>query len=435
MDRRTFLGVAGAGSALLASGCLPDEPRHQGAWPGPDNAAPTARDGTLRVAVVGAGSFGAWSGLFLRQLGADVELVDKYGPGTSRATSGGETRGVRTSYGDRPHGPLWGAWATEAIGRWERWDREWGRYALPRVFFNTGDLIFRAEWEAYLERTTATWDHLGVEYEVLEPDEVERRWPGVFDLTGIGTVVHEPQAGVVRARRAIEGVAEVFRRKGGRIRVATALPGRADGARLRSLRLDDGGEIEADVFVFALGPWFPKVFPELMGRRLRIPMGNVVYLGTPPGDHRFRHPNLPSYGFPGVTGWPALPPDHRGFRVRTGGQPPGDPDETDRRLRSEHYDPPLEFVADRVPDLVGAPVLETRSCHYELSVSRNFIVDRHPAWENAWLAGGGSAEGFKFGPRVGQYVAERVLGLDDDPELAEQFRLREEEFEEEEDEG
>ena len=46
-----------------------------------------------------------------------------------------------------------------------------------------------------------------------------------------------------------------------------------------------------------------------------------------------------------------------------------------------------------------------------------------------WFAGGGSAEGFKFGPVIGEYVAGRVLGTEDTPELIEAFRLSEEEFE------
>ncbi len=86
------------------------------------------------------------------------------------------------------------------------------------------------------------------------------------------------------------------------------------------------------------------------------------------------------------------------------------------------------MLADHFPDLVGAPILETRACHYESSVSRNFIIAKHPDYENVWLAGGGSAEGFKFGPVLGDYIAKRVLGAEDDPELAEGFKIPEEEF-------
>ena len=77
----------------------------------------------------------------------------------------------------------------------------------------------------------------------------------------------------------------------------------------------------------------------------------------------------------------------------------------------------------------GARVNETRACHYEMSVDQNFIVDRHPDFDNVWLLGGGSAEAFKFGPVLGEYIARRVLGVEDDPELAAAFRLKPEQFE------
>src|SRR5262249_55669766 len=63
-------------------------------------------------------------------------------------------------------------------------------------------------------------------------------------------------------------------------------------------------------------PWLGKTFPELFAKKTRVPMGYVIYFATPIGDHRFTYPNLPTYNFPGVTGWPALPVDNRGFRVR-----------------------------------------------------------------------------------------------------------------------
>ena len=66
------------------------------------------------VIVVGAGAFGGWTAYYLRQLGASVRLVDAYGPGNSRATSGDETRGVRSSYGDRGvNAELWTTWANQ----------------------------------------------------------------------------------------------------------------------------------------------------------------------------------------------------------------------------------------------------------------------------------------------------------------------------------
>ena len=51
------------------------------------------------VAVIGAGVFGAWTAYKLRLAGASVLLLDAYGPGNSRASSGGESRIIRLGYG------------------------------------------------------------------------------------------------------------------------------------------------------------------------------------------------------------------------------------------------------------------------------------------------------------------------------------------------
>ena len=379
------------------------------------------------IVVIGAGAFGIWTALYLQRLGATVTVVDLYGAGNSRQTSGGETRGVRTSYGDRPHGRQWTEWASRAIPRWKQWDEEGQERLLPRLFFQTGDLILRGETNTYITDTLSNWEALSVPYEVLTADEVSTRWPWIrYD--GLGVALYEPDAGVVRARRAIESVARVFVENGGRIEVGQAVLGGRQGRRLGNITLNSGDNLSADSFVFACGPWFPKVFPDLMAKRLRISMGHVFYFSVPPGDRRFVYPYMPSYGVPGCTGWPALPLDHRGFRVRTGGRPPDDPDLSDRWVAPEYHERPREILRRHFPDLANAVINETRACHYESSVDRNFIIDTYPNLDNVWLTGGGSAEGFKFGPVLGEYIANRVVDDDHEPELANQFRLKAEQF-------
>jgi len=420
IDRRRFIGTTVAAGLGLGARSAP------GATP--RGEAPAVQTGrSPDVVVVGAGTFGIWTALNLQRLGARVTVVDAYGPGNSRSTSGGETRGVRTSYGDRPHGLQWTRWATEAIRKWTAWDEMGRDRLLPRVFFSTGDLIMREASGRYIEQTRSQWDQLGTAYEVLTADEVAYRWPWIrFDNLGIA--LYEPAAGVVRARRAIESAARVFEQEGGTIRIGRAGLGDRAGRSLRDVAIDGGDRVSGAMTLFACGPWFPKQFPALMGDRIRISMGHVFYFAVPPGDTRFAFPNMPSYGVPGCTGWPALPPDHRGFRVRTGGRPGVDPDTSDRWMPPEAHERPRQILERHFPDLVGAPVNETRACHYESSVDGNFIVDRHPDFDNVWLLGGGSAEAFKFGPVLGEYIAHRVLDQDRDPDLAEGFRLNEETF-------
>jgi sarcosine oxidase len=424
VDRRDFLKAAGAAAGALAATTSPlaATPLEAALAAG---RAPRYSKGSPDVVVIGAGAFGGWSALYLQRLGAKVTLIDQYGPGNSRASSGDETRGVRTAYGDRE---TWTWWASEAIRRWVAFDEQYADALRMRLFYQTGDLICRATMEPFLQQTVDTWKKLGVRHEVMAGDEVRYRYPQMR-LEDTTVALYEHDAGVVRSRRACEAVAEVFRQEGGTIRIGRAeCPPAVDG-RVARIPVMPGDDVAADTFVFACGPWLWKVFPELLGNRMRTPMGHVYYFGTPAADNRYTFPNMPSWNFPGVTGWPALAPDNRGFRIRTGGRGHTDPDTVERWIDPEQFQRPRELIAQRFPGLVDAPLLETRACHYESSISRNFIIDRVPEVENVWIAGVGNAEGFKMGPVAGEYVANRVLGRPTAAILDEQFAMPTAEYE------
>jgi len=322
----------------------------------------------------------------------------------------------------------------------------------------------------------------------------------------ITAIIYEPDAGVVRARRAAQAAAAAFEALGGKIVIGRATPSKFSNGKLEEISLDTGDTLRADTFVFALGPWLGKTFPEHFAKKTRVPMGYVIYFATPVGDHRFTYPNLPTYNFPGVTGWPALPVDNRGFRVRgaeraptpaqtAAGAPNGpntpvstngpvtdtgsnlanaggasapaggrgngngrggagggrgagagggngggrgnqqqqdvppqqqDPDTSDRWADQSRIDGSRRFVAHRFPLLKDAPVSQTHSCHYESTSSGNFIIDKHPEWSNVWISSGGNAEGAKFAPKIGDYVAHRVMGKTDPVDS--QFKIPENEY-------
>ncbi len=387
-------------------------------------------------------------------MGANVTLVDAYGPGNARSTSGDETRGIRSSYGDREAGELWVQWAREGMARWKAFDAEWSTDTRQALWHTTGDLIMRAEAEPFTTKTKEWWDKHKVPHEVLSPDEVRYRWP-VIDVEGITVVLNEPDAGVIRARRATQMVSTAFESMGGKIAIGRARMSKIANGRLEEIALDTGHTLRADTFVFALGPWMGKTFPDILHNRTRTPMGTAIYYGTPANDERFTFPNLPSWNFPGVTGWAALPVDNRGFRVRGSArrptppvvpgapvvppppprpQPPTppaqlDPDLSDRWPDASRLEGSRRLLEQRFPLMRNAPILQTHSCHYESTSSRDFVIDRHPKMANVWIAGGGNAEGFKFGPVVGEYLAQRVFGDEGDPAIAKRFRIPEKEYE------
>lgn len=457
LPRRDFLRLAGLGTGALLSGVTPVEIDAQQAALPTSTQTTAVRSGRARasghVIVVGAGAWGSFISWHLRKQGNRVTLIDQYGVANSRATTGDETRGIRSSYGDRTVTPeLWVGWARESIKRWREFDEEHGKRFGTRFFYTTGDLMMRERPEAFTTRTQELWTKLGVKYDVLASDEVRKRWPQI-NSDGQSVLLYEPDAGVARARDSIQAVAALGRDAGVEFRTGRVTPGPVRNGRMEHVTLQDGTRLTADSYVFACGPWLAKVFPEEMRNRTRLPIGHVCYFGTPVDDTRFTTPNIPSWNVPGVTGWAALSADSRGFRVRGAIAPPAaplapgaaappppppntapadprqqDPDLSSRWSNQERIDGSRRVLARYFPAMADAPLLETRSCHYESSVNRNFIVDRVPGAENAWITGMGQAEGFKFSIVVGEYAAWRVMGDSGDPKIAEAFRYPTQEY-------
>ena len=67
--------------------------------------------------------------------------------------------------------------------------------------------------------------------------------------------------------------------------------------------------------------------------------------------------------------------------------------------------------------------METRACQLEETADDNFLIDRHPDYDNVWIASGGGGHGFKFAPLLGVYVSDRVLGRPTEPEIDQLFKM------------
>ena len=406
MDRREFLAVSSAPLGASALNAL---------VPAPLGTAPTTT-GAQRpsVVVVGAGIFGVWTALYLREQGHAVTLLDAYGPGNSRATSGDETRQLRVGYGDRE---LYARMAQRAMAAWRVREAEFG---CP-LLVETGRLELARDWTPSLRATQAMLTRLAVPVEALTPEEMHRRWPHM-NVDGMGVGLLESTAAVVRAKQSILAAANAFARKGGVLVMQRARPGRAEGRRLVDMETAGGDRFAAQQFVLACGPWLPKLFPELLGERIKVPGREVFYFGTPAGDSRFAPPNLPNFSEDGYYGFPSV--DGRGVKVcPTTGPLTFDPD-TDERIVTPHEARRARaYVARRFPALKDQPIMETRVCQLENTVDEHFIIDRHPSWDNVLIAGGGSGHAFKHGPVLGEYVGKRAVGEQTDPAFDRMVRL------------
>lgn len=270
------------------------------------------------------------------------------------------------------------------------------------------------------------FDKLGVAYDVLTHDELVRRYPQM-NFDHIDFAMFTPSTGVLKAREGCVAVAQAFESKGGRYLTAKATPDRQTGGRLETVRLSTGQTVGAQVFVFACGPWLGKVFPAVMRNKLRTPRRVVFFYGTPPGDERFTYPNFPTWAVDGAYGFPSI--EGKGFKVVPQiDHVLVDPDTQEHTLTTEELRAGRAFVLKWFPILKDQPLVESKVCQREDSIDEHFIVTQHPELSNAWIVGGGSGHGYKHGIMLGDYVARRVVGEDDQPDLAAMFRLKDRPF-------
>jgi glycine/D-amino acid oxidase-like deaminating enzyme len=243
---------------------------------------------------------------------------------------------------------------------------------------------------------------------------------------GVDFGMYVPSTGVLKAREGCVAVEQAFEKKGGRFLTAKVELGTRSGGVLQDVALSTLStkqRVAAQTFVFACGPWLPKVFPAVMKNRLITPRRVVFFYGTPPGDERFTYPNFPTWAVDSAYGFPSI--EGKGFKVvPTFERVLVDPDTQEHTLTADEIRQGRAFVTKWFPALADQPLVESKVCQREDSIDEHFIVDRHPELSNVWLVGGGSGHGYKHGIMLGEYVANRVVGKDKNPELAATFKLK-----------
>ena len=364
----------------------------------------------MRCVVVGAGAWGLPAATELARRGHDVVLLDRYGVANSWSSSPGPTRLWRLTHPDAVRVRL----ARRSLQAMERLATDSGR----EVFLRRG-LLWRDE-DGPLGCVVDALAGEGVEHEVVAPDDVGTRWPG---LRPDGrSAVWQETAGPVLAAVSMTAQAELFARAGGMTRVGPevrAVDVRAGGVRLS---LADGSALDADRVVLAPGPGAGPLLAALgLDLPLRPHLEQVVHVDGP-GSHAL--PCL--YDGPSATdpGMYAMPTPGIGYKIGLD-RPlrdlqPGDLDRTP--------DPTLTAqAADRVRrDLtcLDPAVVDAQVCCWTDSPDGRFVVDvlsatpTHTVADGVVLACGDSGEGFKFSALMGLVLADLAEGAPPDADVA-----------------
>jgi glycine/D-amino acid oxidase-like deaminating enzyme len=279
-----------------------------------------------------------------------------------------------------------------------------------KIFQKTGVLWASNDADEYLKQLLQVLSKAGVPVESLAAAEISMRWPQLhFDDATWGVL--EPESGLLMARSSVQALVADLMKDGVDYRNAAALAPQKLG-KVRELRTSAGESISAGAFIFACGPWLPKVFPELLKERIFPTRQEVFFLGPPAGSADFRPPKMPVWLHRTHADLPyALPEiEGRGFKIAFDRHGEAfDPDTGARVVSQSSIERLRAYLNRHIPALKNAPIVETRVCQYENTWNGDFLIDRHPEHDNVWIAGGGSGHGFKHGPALGEYLSARIL--------------------------
>jgi len=351
----------------------------------------------VRISIIGGGVFGLAAAWRLSVRGHQVIVHEAGEIPSEKAASRGVSKALRAGYG--AHSGLYAPAVRRARSLWRELEAATGR----TVYHETGCLQLSTRY------APGTFEHdgyqvlrgLGWPVELLEPDEVGRRYPA-FCIEGLETGVLDRWAGWVDPMEALPALADA----------ATGL-----GAEIRTYaRVEDPDELSGDRVLVCAGAWLGRVVAdvglEVKATRQHEGLFHPQILGD--------LASLPAWSLDmGTEGWYGFPPTRDGV-VKVARHLPDLEDDPDGGRDAVPQQAGLlgGFVARWLPGLIGA-VDVGRSCFYTMSPDGGFLFDAVPGRERVLVAGCGGGHAFKFGPVLGDWATDLVEGKD----LPRSFRI------------
>ncbi|MDZ7707187.1 MAG: N-methyl-L-tryptophan oxidase [Trueperaceae bacterium] len=353
---------------------------------------------TSHLIIVGAGLAGSFTALALAERGVRVTLLEARSCGHDRGSSHGGSRIFRHAYPETDYVRL----AVRADEGWRALERDSGE----RLVWRSGGLDLETRGGSELPRIEEALRAHGRPHRRMDAAEVRQRFPAFAPASDV-EAIHQPDAGVVAADRALLAALRRAADLGAELRFETPLAGLEPDAGGIVAATASGERIAADGAIVAAGPWLAEG-PLAVDVPLWIEQQQVLYLGAPAGpDHGaetmpvFIDRDTDTYGM-GRLEHPAAVKvsDHSGApRIRLAER--ADASDATRAERT------VQRVRRLLPGV--GPMLSASLCLYTKSPDSDFVIGAHPSVPSAWVAGGFSGHGFKFGPALGAMMADLAL--------------------------
>ncbi len=366
------------------------------------------------VVVIGLGAMGSAALYQLAKRGVKAVGIDRFSPPHDRGSTHGETRITRQAIGE---GEVYVPLALRSHEIWKELEAETGERLLVQNGCLVVDSAIPASGgvirTAFLERTRRAAMAYKIPHEMLDADEIRRRYPQF--TPGENEIGYfEPGGGYLNPERCVAVQLERARAMGAVTQLGTrviSVSPDGDGVRI----VTDQGELSAGQAIVSAGSWAPSLLGAPFGQLLS-PTRQVMHWFQVDPDHArhwstspvfiWCHGANPSdffYGFPSLSGSDA---------VKTAGEQYDasvHPDEVERAVT------PDESAAMREAHLAGRVrglrphAARAVTCLYTVTPDSHFLIDRHPESDRILVVSPCSGHGFKHSAAIGEVAAQCMV--------------------------
>ncbi|HEX3533690.1 MAG TPA: N-methyl-L-tryptophan oxidase [Gemmatimonadaceae bacterium] len=350
--------------------------------------------------VLGLGAMGSATLCQLALRGRRVLGFEQFSEGHSLGSSHGDSRIIRETYFEHP---LYVPLVRRAHELWRELE---ARSGAALMTINGGLMIGPPDGTVVTGTLRSATEH-GLPYEILSPEETQRRFPAFRLAEGLVAVL-DPRAGYLDPEACNSAHVGVARQAGAEARFNEPVKEwKPDGEGV-SVRTS-GGTYFADRLVIAGGAWNTELL-----RELRLPLTverqSVFWLEPEVEADQYESARFPIYAYEYKRGsicygFPRLP---RGVKasVMHNGEISSHPDEVRRRVDESEVAPLRGALRPVLPALAEAAVRESGACIFTNTPDHDFIIDFHPDYPQVLISSPCSGHGFKFASALGEVQAD-----------------------------